>query len=53
MTSGRLLGVRVNDNLKDADDAELRFGLSKTQQPGRGRADGSLLVRRADESRAV
>lgn len=42
--SGRLLAVRVNDNLKDSDDAELSFGLSSTQQPCCGRAGGSLLV---------
>lgn len=39
--SGRLLAVRVNDNLKDSDDAELGVGLSSTQH---GRAGGSLLV---------
>lgn len=53
-----LLAGRVNDNLKDSDDAELGVGpvcLGAAQQPGRGRAGagGSLLVAPglADESR--
>lgn len=44
-----LLAGRVNDNLRDSDDAELGVGpvcLGAAQQPGRGRAGagGSLLV---------